>query len=120
MKLSEKTQKVLWGIFAGVLIISAAAWMILNPGPEHIEDTNGAENYELQTITDDNIINQDMGAMGFTVSTNNITNMTEFSSKKFTGVHEVVYSNLLGKSDFVLNLYQLSQIYRLLFVKLLT
>ena len=31
---------------------------------EHIEDTNDAENYSLTTITDENIINQDMGNMG--------------------------------------------------------
>ena len=46
-----------------------------------------------------------MGALNVTTSTKNITNMTEISSEKFTGVYEVLYTNLLGKSDFVLKLY---------------
>jgi hypothetical protein len=88
-----------------VVIVSIGAVEIFNSDLEHIEDTNGAENFSLQTITDDNIVNQDIGAMNVTVSKDEITNMTKISSKKFTGVYEVLYTNLIGKSDFVLNLY---------------
>lgn len=56
---------------------------------EHIEDTNGADNYSLQTITDENIEKRDIGAKGFASETNNITNKTKYYSKKFTGVTEV-------------------------------
>ena len=97
--------KKILGAIVFVVAIIAAVIMLLNNPVEHIEDTNGADNYELQTITDDDIINKEMGCKGYSVTTHNLTNMTEFSSKKFTGVYEVVYSNLLGESDFVLDIY---------------
>lgn len=33
----------MWGVFAVVLLVVFVTWMIANPGPEHIDDTNGAE-----------------------------------------------------------------------------
>ncbi len=90
-----------------LVVVIIAGVMLLNSDLEHIEDTNGAENFELQTITDEDIAKIEMGSSNVTTSTNDITNMTEISSKKFTGVHEVLYINLLGKSDFMLDLYDL-------------
>ncbi len=95
--------KLLVPVILVVVIIGAV--MLFNSDLEHIEDTNGAENFALQTITDEDIAKIEMGSLNVGISTNNITNMTEVSSKKFTGVYEVLYINLLGKSDFVLNLY---------------
>ncbi len=94
-------------LFVALVLVAViiAGVMLLNSDLEHIEDTNGAKNYELQTITDENIINKDIGALGVTTKKNSLTNMTEISSNKFTGVHEVLYINLIGKSDFVLNIY---------------
>ena len=51
-----KIKKTLLSIFAVVLVGVAAVWMLLNPGPEHIEDTNGADNYSLQQITPRDVI----------------------------------------------------------------
>lgn len=90
-----------------LIIVIIGAVMIFNSDLEHIEDTNGAENFELQTITDEDIAKIEMGSLNVTTSSNTINNMTEISSKKFTGVYEVLYTNLLGKSDFVLELYEL-------------
>ena len=94
-------------LFIPVILVAViiAAFMLFNTDLEHIEDTNGADNFDLQTITDENIINQDVGALNVGTKTNTITNMVEVESKKFTGVHEVLYINLLGKSDFLLNIY---------------
>lgn len=94
-------------LFIPVVLVAViiAAFMLFNTDLEHIEDTNGADNFELQTITDENIINQDVGALNVGTKTNTITNMVKVESKKFTGVHEVLYINLLGKSDFLLNIY---------------
>ncbi len=107
--MNEKTvKKPLKSKFVMVLIIISvvlAMVMLLNTDLEHIEDTNGADDFSLQTITDKNIINQDTGAINVVTTNNTITNMTEISSKKFTGVYEVLYENFIGKSDFVLNLY---------------
>ena len=95
-------------VFVIVVVVGIGAVMLLNSDLEHIEDTNGPENFELQTITDEDIAKIEMGSLNVSTSTNSITNMTEISSKKFTGVYEVLYVNLLGKSDFLLNLYDLN------------
>ena len=94
-------------LFVPVILIAViiAGIMLFNTDLEHIEDTNGADNFELQTITDEDIAKIEMGSLNVGVSTNNITNMTEISSSKFTGVYEVLYTNLIGKSDFLLNIY---------------
>jgi hypothetical protein len=94
-------------LFVPVILIAViiAGIMLFNTDLENIEDTNGADNFELQTITDEDIAKIEMGSLNVGVSTNNITNMTEISSSKFTGVYEVLYTNLIGKSDFLLNIY---------------
>ena len=93
-----------------LIVVIIAGIMLFNTDLEHIEDTNGADNFELQTITDEDIAKIEMGSLNVGVSTNNITNMNEISSSKFTGVYEVLYTNLIGKSDFLLNIYESYQI----------
>ncbi len=88
-----------------IVVVIIGAVVLFNSDLEHIEDTNGEENFELQTITDEDIAKIEMGSLNVTTSTNSITNMTEISSSKFTGVYEVLYTNLIGKSDFLLNIY---------------
>lgn len=63
---------------------------------EHIEDTNGADNYSLQTITDENIINQDTGAMGLKIHSGVVSDTTTYSSDKFTGVEEIFGENMVA------------------------
>jgi len=105
MKLNEKTKKILIIAAAIVIVAVVAVWFILG-GTEHIEDTNGPDNYALQTITDENIIKMDMGATGGPKISKNIIqgDTVEFSAEKFTGVYEVLYDNFIGKSDFVLDM----------------
>lgn len=103
MKLNEKTKKILVGIFAVALIVVCVFWF-LNDDLEHIEDTNGADNFTLQTITDENIINMNIGAMGLTESTDSISNTTTYSSNKFTGVEEIYGTNLIAnRFDITIN-----------------
>ena len=103
--MNEKTKKTLILVAAAVFVVVVGAWLILG-GTEHIEDTNGADNYALQTITDENIIEMDMGAIGGPKISKNILqgSNVEFSAEKFTGVYEVFYDNFIGKSDFEVNL----------------
>ena len=71
---------------------------------EHIEDTNGADNYTLQTITDENIIHLDMGSLGVNESWDSITNITTYSSKKFSGVYEIFGENVItNRYEIILN-----------------
>ena len=103
MKLSEKTKKILTVIAAVVMVAVAAVWF-LNSNLEHIEDTNGADNYTLQTIKDSNIINMDIGAMGLKTRKNKITRTTTYSSNKFTGVAEIYGQNIYGnRIEFTIN-----------------
>ena len=71
---------------------------------EHIEDTNGADNYDLQQITDYNIINMDIGALNLTKETSILSDLPEYSSKKFTGVEEIYLNNIYG-NRFDITLY---------------
>lgn len=57
-----RIKKILLGV-AVIVFIGVFAFSMLTSDIEHIEDTNGAENYKLQQITDENIINMDIGAM---------------------------------------------------------
>lgn len=94
-EINENIKKIITAIGAVVLIVVCAVWF-LGSELEHIEDTNGADNFALQTITDDNIINQDIGALGLKTSTDSISNTTTYSSDKFTGVEEIYSNNIWG------------------------
>lgn len=92
-------------ILIAVVVIGVCLWAFLTNDLKHIEDTNGADNYALTTITDEHIIGMDIGAMGLTKSKDILSgNAFEFHSDKFTGVEEILYDNFIGKSDFVLDL----------------
>lgn len=105
MKLTEKTKKTLTAIAAVVFVAVVGAWIIFS-GTGHIEDTNGADNYALQTITDENIINMDTGSIGGPMITRGIPSgdTVEFSSDKYTGASEILYDSFIGASDFEVSL----------------
>ena len=113
--MNKKMKDILVGIFAVALIAVCAIWF-LSDDLEHIEDTNGPDNFALTVITDENIINRDMGALnpvtvkksGISVGGLSIDSYVQLYSENFTGVYELFYQNLLGKSDFVLNLDHLT------------
>ena len=65
-------------------------------GPEHIEDTNGAENFELQEITDENICKLDIGALYYVRSESIIADTVTYKSNKFSGVSEVFSENIIA------------------------
>ena len=67
------------------------------------EDTNGPDDFSLQTITDENIIQRNVGASGLTYTESNfagIIQSTEYSAKNFNGVEELYQTNFLLPSDF--------------------
>lgn len=111
MLINGNLKKALAGIGAIILIAVAVVWFMRN-GIDHIEDTNGADDFTLQQITDENIIKDDLGAVGGPkISTHTLTGDTvEFSAKKFTGVYEILYDNYIMPSDFQLDLtnYEIS------------
>ena len=90
----EKIKKLLLG--AGVVVfIVVFALMMLNSNHEHIEDTNGADNFSLQQISEKDVVDLKMGTKG-TLSTSEthyefagleVSDGITYSSKKFTGVY---------------------------------
>lgn len=99
----EKIKKILVFVLVAVFIAVFAMWM-LSSELEHIEDTNGADNFSLQQITDSNIINLDIGALNFQKTTDRISGTTAYSSDKFTGVAEIYTENLItNRFDISIN-----------------
>ena len=92
---NEKLKKAVIGAVAVVLVAVGFLWLG-KTHLEHIEDTNGADNYTLQVLTDDNIRNLDVGARNVGQSSSILTGDTvTYSSKKFTGVYEVFSTNII-------------------------
>ncbi|MBQ7295226.1 MAG: hypothetical protein IJW86_03410 [Clostridia bacterium] len=91
----EKLKKILLPVGA-VIFVAVIVVMMFTSDLEHIEDTNGADNYSLQQITDSNIINMDTGALNLKITEDIISNTVTYSSDKFTGVEEIYGTNLVG------------------------
>ncbi len=83
-------KKIISLILATFILASITACSL-----KHIEDTNGADNFELQQITDENICRMDIGALNVTESNDIIGDTVTYKSKKFTGVYEVYYTNII-------------------------
>lgn len=90
----EKLKKFLPLLAAVALIVVAVIWFT-GSKLEHIADTNGPDDFTLQTITDDNIRNRDIGALNVGQSTSLVSDTVSYSSKKFTGVYEVFTQNIV-------------------------
>ena len=72
---------------------------------EEYADTNGADNYTLQTITDSNIINLELGASGLGYKEQNIAGVVfsnEYYSKNFNGVERIYNTNFILPSDVMI------------------
>ena len=99
-------------LFGLIVCAMVAAGFMMTGDLEHIEDTNGPDDYSLTTITDANIIDMDLGALSpYTIEKNallkeltGISSGVRIYSDKFTGVAEILYTNYVLPSDFVLNL----------------
>ena len=95
-----------------IILFAAVGFWVFKNMPDHIEDTNGPEDFSLVTITDENIINLDMGARnsmtvrekGVKLGGIKINKGFEIYSKKFTGVTEVMYQNYIFASGVVFEL----------------
>ena len=108
MNINVKIKNILWVVFAVVLVVVAAIWMFADPKLEHIADTNGADNYSLQTITEQDVVEQKMGTKGSVskseVRLGNISNGIKYSSQKFTGVYRLYTTTIIEGSDIYVDL----------------
>lgn len=107
--MNEKLKKILTTVAVVVFVGVAAVWL-LQSDVKHIEDTNGEDNYKLQTITDANIIKMDIGSLGSKSSTDSLTNTEKFYSNKFTGVVEIFNENIkTNRMEFMVNHAQVTK-----------
>lgn len=90
----DSLKKILPIAIAAILVVAMAVWFIMDK-PEHIEDTNGADNYSLQTITDENICKLDMSALNIVEDNNIVGEAVTYKSEKFSGVYEVFTENIV-------------------------
>ncbi len=66
------------------------------------QDTNGTDDYNLQTITDENIIHLDVGSSGLGYRESNFAGVllsSEYYSKNFNGVEQIYLTNFILPSD---------------------
>ena len=96
-----------------LLMAMGFAMMAVGCGIEPIEDTNGPDDYTLATITEENIINQDLGASAYSMSPgsedeNYMTELTKFKGKEFSGVTQLYMTNYIGKSDVIVDVSNLT------------
>ena len=101
--MSEKTKKKLIGVAAAAMLVIFAVWMFVG-GVEHIEDTNGPDNERLTTIMSPDIIERKMGNRGLRISSNDLSSTVKFSSNKFTGVYEVMWTDILFSTGVTLQI----------------
>jgi len=87
--------------FLCCLFIGCMCFALSGCGGNSYEDTNGADDYTLQTITDENIINMDVGSSGMSYSETKLGGITstKYSSKNFNGVYEMDAVNYILPSD---------------------
>lgn len=90
--------KKIWALLPAAVLALALAGC----GTEYV-DTNGDDDFTLQTITDENIVKLDLGASGLTYSEQEFgfgITSTEYSSKNFNGVEEIYLTNYIFPSSF--------------------
>lgn len=83
----KKYKGIIYSVLSICLIILIVLWFH-DPGFEHIEDTNGIDNYSLNTITDRNIIKLNSDPL-YETDNDNTTNDSKLSLIKFSGVMEI-------------------------------
>ena len=68
------------------------------------EDTNGENNFKLQTITDKEIIERSIGGSGLGYSETKIGGIVskEYSSKNFNGVEHIYHTSFILPSDVMI------------------
>ena len=78
------------------IVVFCVLWFS-GPQMEQIADTNGADNYSLQTITDREIIDNSSSSTGLNTSKNELTKNCSAFSNEFSGIDEIptnVYSGI--------------------------
>ena len=83
-----------------MILVSSLMFCLVGCG-EQYEDTNGADNYNLQTIRDSDIVELSVGASGLSYEESEFAGITskEYSAKNFNGVERIYQTNFILPSD---------------------
>ena len=83
-----------------MILVFSMCFALVGCGTEY-PDTNGEDNFDLETITDENIINLETGASGLTYEELNLgaLHSSEYSAKNFNCVERLYFTSFIGKSD---------------------
>lgn len=83
-----------------MVLVSSLLLCLVGCG-EKYEDTNGSDNYNLQTIRDSEIIELSVGASGLSYTESEVAGITskEYSAKNFNGVDRIYHTNFILPSD---------------------
>ena len=101
-------KKPLLTLAAILMLVVGGLWFFLTV-PDPIEDTNGPDNYNLQTITDFTIIEGEMGMTGgVSIKPDLIGSGITISSDGFSGIYDVLWTDYVLKSDITLDLTALT------------
>ena len=104
-----------WAVLPIILVLIVGFFFL--PGMEHIEDTNGADDISLATLTEADILaksltctggpNRSMGRLNLPGGWS-ISDGVELSAKKFSGVTDILWADYILPSDFSLSLEHFS------------
>lgn len=96
--------KKLLVVVVAIIFVTVFVFWLFSSDTQHIEDTNGDDNYSLQQITDYNIIKMDTGALNLVESNELFNNLPTYKSEKYTGVSEIYINNIIT-NRFEITLY---------------
>ena len=111
MENKQKNKLPGWAVIP-IVIILAVGFLFL-PKMDHIEDTNGAENFSLAALTEEDILAKSLTCTGGpNRSTGHlslpggweISSGVELYAKKFSGVTDILWADYILPSDFSLSL----------------
>ena len=98
-------------------IVVTVCMLVFGETMEHIEDTNGPDNFSLATITEADVIKNEMNCAGapdttkknFSIAGIQLSNSIKYESKKFSGIYDVVTEYSFGGTiDFTLYDFQVT------------
>ena len=110
--MNDKTKKLLGGILIAAAVVFGIVWMLINPAPEHIPDTNGLADHSLQQITEEDVIAMKMGSRGtpsmaeagMEIAGIGISRGVQYFSNHFTGVYCLYDCQILRGSSINITL----------------
>jgi len=99
------SKKAIWGlVFAAVLLLSFGLWFFFDR-TGHIEDSNGAEDISLASISEQQILERKIGPKGLESDAEFPGTMVKFYSEKYSGIYEVMYTTVLFTPGFSIDIY---------------